>query len=256
MGYAAKGTVYGLAGALTFAAAFDLGGQSTGKTGVIKFLEEQSWGKVILILLALGLFCYAFWRFYESLKDPENVGTDKKGKAQLVAYFLSGVLYTGLAVYTLMQLKSGGSSGTGTGEDVSRGLSTDTRDIFLLAVSLGLFIKGIYQFIVAYRGKFISKYHLDDIRSRKTRKAVRNIGYAGLYSRGVVVLVLAFIAIRGTSWVGSGGQGGVGGMNEAFSFLRDAGGPWLVGIIALGLMCYGIYMLVLSRYRRFGSDPE
>lgn len=27
-------------------------------------------------------------------------------------------------------------------------------------------------------------------------------------------------------------------------------GPWLLGIVALGLMLYGVYSLVLARYRR------
>jgi Domain of Unknown Function (DUF1206) len=27
-------------------------------------------------------------------------------------------------------------------------------------------------------------------------------------------------------------------------------GPWVLGVVALGLVAYGLYMLVLARYRR------
>lgn len=250
-GYAAKGAVYTLAGGLTVAAALSLGKESTGKTGAIQFLEGQVLGQVILVLLALGLFCYAFWRFYQSIRDPENVGSDKKGKTKLFAYFLSGLLYVALAVYTLMQLQPGNSQGSGN--QVFQDMSGTTRNIIFLILGIGLIIKGGYQILQAYQGKFISKYHLDDIRTIKTRQLVRSIGYAGLYARGVVILILAYISIRATPWVGTGGQGDVGGMPQAFSFLREAGGPWLVGIVAVGLLCYGLYMLILSRYRQFDS---
>ncbi len=249
MGYAAKGVVYSLAGGLTVAAALSLGKETTGKTGAIKFLEDQVLGQVILVLLSLGLFCYAFWRFYQSLRDPEQVGSDNRGKAKLFAYFISGLIYIGLAAYTLMQLQAGNSSGSGN--RIYQTLSGTTRDIVFALFAIGLVIKGGYQFVQATRGTFISKYHLDDIRTTETRRLVRNIGYAGLYARGLVMLILAYIFIRATSWLQTGGDEQVGGMSRAFSFLREAGGPWLVGVIALGLLCYGLYMLILSRYRQF-----
>lgn len=249
MGYAAKGVVYSLAGGLTVAAALSLGRQTAGKTGAIKFLEDQVLGQILLVLLSVGLFCYAFWRFYQSLRDPEHVGSDKRGKAKLFAYFISGLIYIGLAVFTMMQAWSGTNSGSGDG--MFQSLSGSTRNYVFAIVAIGLVIKGGHQFLQAARGTFISKYHLDDIRNIKTRRLVRNIGYAGLYARGVVLLILAYIFFRATTWIGAGGEEQVGGMSQAFSFLREAGGPWLVGLIALGLLCYGLYMLILSRYRQF-----
>lgn len=62
-GYVAKGTVYGITGVLTFLAAFNLGGEKTGQLQVLKFLDEQSSGNALLILMGLGLLSYSEWRF-------------------------------------------------------------------------------------------------------------------------------------------------------------------------------------------------
>lgn len=118
VGYVAKATVYGIMGILTFLAAFNMGGQKSSNLQVIKFLENQAFGNALLVLIGLGLLCYSAWRFIQSIQDPENIGEDRKGKGKRVAYFISAVLYLGLAVYAFMKLinagsSSGGSSGGG-----------------------------------------------------------------------------------------------------------------------------------------------
>ncbi|HSP82353.1 MAG TPA: DUF1206 domain-containing protein [Gillisia sp.] len=51
VGYLAKGIVYGLTGILTFLAAFDMGGEKTDQLRVLEFLDEQTFGNILLILL-------------------------------------------------------------------------------------------------------------------------------------------------------------------------------------------------------------
>ena len=70
VGYVAKGTVYAIVGVLTFKAAFNMGGQKAGKMQVLQFLDHQTFGNVLLVLMGLGLCCYAGWRFIQSLKNP------------------------------------------------------------------------------------------------------------------------------------------------------------------------------------------
>ncbi|NJW54882.1 DUF1206 domain-containing protein, partial [Salinimicrobium oceani] len=115
-GFVAKGVVYGIIGILTFKAAFDMGGQKAGQMQVLEWLEKQTFGNILLVLMALGLLCYAAWRFVQAVKDPEHIGDDKKGKAKRTGFFFSGLLYLGLAV--LAALKAFGSS---TGSSGSSG---------------------------------------------------------------------------------------------------------------------------------------
>ena len=67
-GLIAKGIVYCLIGILAFMAAFSIGGQSSRnatKKGVFSFIEAQPAGKVLLAIIALGLFCYTIWRLVQ-----------------------------------------------------------------------------------------------------------------------------------------------------------------------------------------------
>jgi hypothetical protein len=58
---------YALTGILAFMAAFDMGGEKAGKLHVIEILGNQAFGKWLVILLGLGLLCYATCVFYTLL---------------------------------------------------------------------------------------------------------------------------------------------------------------------------------------------
>jgi hypothetical protein len=248
-GYAAKGFVYAMTGILAFLTAFNLGGQKAGKLQIIDFLEKQPFGKVILALLGLGLVCYAIWRFIESIRDPEGIGSDGKGVVKRVSFFISGLVYLGLGVFAIVDIfsepsKSGGNSL----------LAGETGRYIFLAVGICLAIKSVYQFVKAYKGDFLKQFNLSTMADPKKRTALKNLGYAGHVARGIVVGIVAYFFIK--AGIRSGGSSGeVKGTAEAFSFLQGStAGPWLLGVVALGLVCYGIYMFAKAKYRTFNTS--
>ncbi|MGB5820174.1 MAG: DUF1206 domain-containing protein, partial [Saonia sp.] len=112
IGYVSKGTVYVLTGVLAFSAAFGMGGAAKGKLGILEFLQKQHFGNVLLGLLALGLLCYGFWRFLQSIQDPEDIGTDSKAIGKRLGFFLSGLFYTTLAIFSVLKiLNTSGTNG-------------------------------------------------------------------------------------------------------------------------------------------------
>ncbi len=246
VGYVAKATVYGIMGILTFLAAFNMGGQKSSNLQVIKFLEDQAFGNALLVLIGLGLLCYSAWRFIQSIQDPENIGDDKKGKGKRVAYFISAVLYLGLAVYAFMKLiNAGSSSGGGSG-----GGLTGTLGVVVFAIiGIGLIVASIAQFNKAKSKKFLEDFGYNSITDEKKRKTVKNTGYLGLIARGVIFGVLSYIFIRAAV---ESNTSDMKGTTDAFSFLQDSPyGSWLMGLVAAGLVCYSIYVFMLARYRKF-----
>lgn len=245
VGYVAKATVYGITGILTFMAAFNMGGQKSSKLQIIEFLEKQPFGNALLILIGLGLLCYAAWRFIQSLSDPENIGDDKKGKGKRVAYFISAVIYLGLSVYAFMTLIKAGSSGGSSG-----GGLTGTLGVVVFAViGAGLAIAGIFQFKKAKTKEFLQDFGYDSISDEKKRKTIKNTGYLGLIARGIIFGVLAYIFIRGAL---ASNTSNMKSTTDAFSFLQESQyGSWLMGIVAAGFVCYSIYVFMLARYRKF-----
>jgi uncharacterized membrane protein YidH (DUF202 family) len=232
-------------GILTFLAAFNMGGQKSSNLQVISFLEKQAFGNVLLILIGLGLLCYSAWRFIQSIQDPENIGDDKKGKGKRVAYFISAVLYLGLAVYAFMKLINAGSSGGGSG-----GLLTGTLGVVVFAgIGIGLIIASFFQFKKAKTKEFLQDFGYDSISDEKKRKTIKNSGYLGLIARGIIFGVLAYIFIRAAI---ASNTSNMKGTTDAFSFLQESQyGSWLMGLVAAGFVCYSIYVFMLAKYRKF-----
>ena len=246
VGYGAKATVYGIMGILTFLAAFNMGGQKASNLQVIEFLEKQAFGNVLLVLIGLGLLCYSAWRFIQSIKDPENIGDDKEGKGKRVAYFISALIYLGLAVFAFMQLiNAGSSSGGGSG-----GGLTGTLGVVVFAIiGLGLAIASFAQFKKAKTKEFLEDFGYDSITDEKKRKTIKNTGNLGLIARGIIFGILAYIFIKAAI---ESNTSDMKGTTDAFSFLQESDyGSWLMGLVAAGFICYSIYVFFLARYRKF-----
>lgn len=247
-GYISKGTVYAVTGVLAFGAAAGLGSQSKGKLGVLEFLQNQPFGNVILGVLAIGLLCYAFWRFFQSIRDPEHIGTDAKAVGKRIGFFLSGLVYLGLAVFSAYQIfRDAGGGGQGKSGDGSM-LPQELLPYVFYAIAIGLALKSVFQFVTAYKGEFLDKFHLNSLSNINTRKTIKWLGYVGMISRGIVVGIISYFFFRAADGAGSEDMKGTA---EAFSFLRASSGPWLVGLVAFGLICYGSYMFMMAKYRRF-----
>ena len=82
IGYAARGVVYVLLGILAVSAAF-AGGDTADSRGALASLLDKPFGQVLLALTAVGLACFALWRFVQAAADTEHKGAEGKGLRQL-----------------------------------------------------------------------------------------------------------------------------------------------------------------------------
>ena len=250
IGYLAKGLIYLITGILAFGASTGLGNSSEGKLGVLKFLEKQTFGQILLMILGVGLLCYSFWRLFQSIKDPENIGKDTKGMGKRLGFLFSGIFYSGLGVYAFKQaFQYLGSSDNNSGAGL---LTSSGANFIFIAIGIGVAIKSVFQFRKVYKGNFLEKFDLTSIGNLNTRKIVKRLGYAGITARGIVAGIVAYFFIEAGMTVGMN-SGDVKGTKEAFSFLRETQGAWLMGIVAMGLICYGCYMFVMAKYRSFSA---
>src|SRR5579884_3974327 len=92
-GYAAKGVVYVLIGVLAVLAGFGHGGSTTDRKGALITLHNQPFGVVLLIIVAIGLLCYALWSFIQAIFDTEGKGHEAKGIIARIGYAAVGVSY-------------------------------------------------------------------------------------------------------------------------------------------------------------------
>jgi negative regulator of sigma E activity len=251
LGYAAKGMVYGLVGVLAVQAALGQGGQTTDAKGVLQTIAQAPFGRVLLALVALGLLGHAVWRFVQAIMDTENKGSDAKGLGTRAAYAGIGVVYVGLALAALrLVLGSGGtrSSDQSTQDWTARLLAQPSGRWLVALVGLIVIGVGLYQFYRAYSAKFREKLNLSEMSPTEETWATR-IGRVGFTARGVVFGIIGvFLLIAALQAQPQEARGLAGALQTLAQ--QQPYGPWLLGIVALGFVAYGLFMLVQARYRR------
>lgn len=251
-GYAAKGVVYGIVGLLAAQAAFGAGGKTTDTQGALQEIVTQPFGQILLALVAIGLFGYVIWQFVQAIKDPEHKGTDAKGILQRIGYAISGIIYAGLALSAVRIILGSGGGNSNSTEDWTARLLAQPFGQWLVG-TIGAFIIGLgfYQFYKAFTTKFRKEFNLTDL-SDTEQKSVKGISRFGLAARGVVFCIIGFFLIQAAR---QSDATEVQGLGEALQTLsQQPYGKWLMGIVALGLIAYGIYMVMQARYRRI--DPS
>jgi hypothetical protein len=106
---------------------------------------------------------------------------------------------------------------------------------------------GLAQFVEAYRGSFLEKLREQEL-SQDTRRLVELAGRLGYGARGVAFsLIGGFLVLAGIEAQPEEARG-LGG--ALASLASQPFGPWLLGVVAVGLIGYGVHMLVAARYRR------
>ena len=252
LGYAAKGVVYVIVGGLAAAAALGRGGQTTGSRGALQTLLEQPFGRVLLGVVAFGLACYAAWQFIRAVEDPEREGTEGKAIAKRAGFFISGVIHVGLVVAAVQMVGGKGGGGDGSGDSGAQDWTAKLMSYPLgqwLVAGVGLAIAGygLWQIIRAYKADLDSQLVLSKLGAM-AQGWVRRISRFGMAARGVVFGIIgAFLVVA--AWHANPGEArGVGGALD--SLQGRSYGPWLLGVVALGLVAYGVYEFVRARYRR------
>ena len=249
-GYVAKGIVYAIVGLLAVQVALGNGGKTTDTKGALATIAAQPFGKFILALVAFGLIGYVVWRFVQAIQDPDHRGHDADDIVRRIGYGISGLIYASLAFTAIQLILNANQSASG-------GSTKQTWTARLLAQPFGQWLVGVigaiiigygfYQFYKAYKAKFRQKMKLHEMSSTEETWATR-AGRLGLAARGVVFVIIGFFVIQAARQYDTSE---VKGLDGALSTLaQQPYGPWLLGIVAIGLIAYGIYMFAQAEYRR------
>jgi hypothetical protein len=146
-----------------------------------------------------------------------------------------------------------GSGGPGSSDKKSKDWSGKAmHDIpggrwLVVIVGLGLIAGGIGIGIAALKTKFEKKLKTHEM-SPKVRKAVTTVGVIGKSTRAIVYAAAGvFLAYAGITF-DPGKAKGVDGTLRQFS--HTPAGPWLLVLVALGLIVFGVYSFCEARWRR------
>jgi hypothetical protein len=251
-GHVAIGIVYATIGVLAALTALSQGGGTTDSHGALAWIVLAPFGRVLLGALALGFAGYAAWRFVQAIRDTESKGTDLMGVLNRLVYAFIGATYGALAL-SAFDLARGhgersGDSGDAAAQDWTAWLlSQPFGQVLVAAVGLGIIGVGLVQLYLAYSGKCSDSLQTSEL-SQALARLVRAAGRIGFTARGIAFAIIGALLLVAAVHARSDEAQGLGGALGALA--QQPFGPWLLGIVASGLLVYGVFMMLKARYGR------
>jgi hypothetical protein len=251
-GHFAIGVVYATIGVLAAQTALSSGGETTDSHGALGWIVQAPFGRVILAALALGFAGYAIWRFMQAVRDTEAKGTTPMGVLNRLVYAFIGATYGLLAVsavdLALGNAASGGDSGDAAAQDWTAWLLAQPfGQVLVAAAGLGIIGVSLVQFYLAYSGKCCDSLQTSEL-SQMQERLVRAGGRIGFTARGISLTIVGILLLVAAYDARSDEVRGLGGALATLA--QQPFGPWLLGIVATGLVFYGAFMMVKARYGR------
>ncbi|WP_421991328.1 DUF1206 domain-containing protein [Qipengyuania sp.] len=236
VGYFSRAILYSVLGLIALTSA---GRISEGTNGIFQAIQDFPLGTAILWLMVVGLFAYALFRFASTFFDIENHGSDKTGWAKRIGHAGSAIGHLALAYSAFNFATSGSDSGGGAQEAASGVLSMEFGGAILGLLGVAFFITAFFQAKKGLSGSFMNRI------SAQAPSQTRLIGGIGYVARAVVFLVIGWSLFR-TGFM-AGGSDQVKTLGDAVASL--AGEGVIFTLVAIGLLAFGLFSLVLARYR-------
>ena len=246
-GFLARAAIYFIVGVLALELGLGVGGKATNQQGALATIARQPFGKVLLILVAIGLAGYATWRLTRAALGHGPEESDS-GKDRVTA-LISGVIYAGLCVIAIqILLGSSGGNGSGQTHKATAGVLGWPGGTWLVGLAgLVLIGVGLFQGYRAFSRDFMEDAKVEEM-SPRVRDGYAWIGSFGYLARMVVFCIVGALLIKAAVEFDPNKAVGLDG-----ALAKVAGqsyGHLLLGIVAAGLIAFGTYSLADARYRR------
>ncbi len=242
VGYAAVGLLYVVVGFVAARIAF-LGSRDriAGMHGALKVLLNQTEGVWIVAAMATGLIAFAVWRFLQVVSTRGASFLTRAG------WLVTAIGYTALAVtgVRLLVRAREGFSLHRFGLDWL--LASPSGRIALQTAGVILIVAGAVAIVQSVSGRL--PRWLASAGTLRRRDIARRLARIGLFARGIVGGVMGLLVLRAVADHDPREVVEIGGSLQEISHQSPAG-PLLMGVVAIGLLFYGIAMWAVAASAR------
>lgn len=252
-GLAVRGVMYLVSALLTVRIAFGSppDEEGPGKTGALETVAQQPFGRVAMVVLAVGLAGYAVWRFIAAWKydgDPDD-GAWKVWRKR-ISYVGRGLVYVGAFVTAVSLVFDGDtgseqSQGGESGKDIERVFDLPAGRWIVLAIGLGVLAAAVYNGYRAVSSKYREKW--DGEMSATERRWAIVVSEVGLVGHMAIFGLIGFFLTRAAVEFDPDEPES---LDQAVRALADtAYGTSALLALAAGMVAYAAFSFVEARWR-------
>jgi len=214
--------------------------------GAFRTIAAQTYGQVLLWIVAIGLLGYALWQLLAAFSGPTR-GGDAKSGGKRALYLVKTVLYLALA-WTAASIAAGAGGGSSSTSFTADLMKDDFGRALIGLVGAVIAVAGLVLIWQGWSTDFEKKLKREQM-GPSTYKVVRRLGQVGYIARGAVFTLVGILVIYAAI---SFEPAKARGLDAALQAVAQApGGQVLLTIAAIGLMAFGLYSCTEARYRRF-----
>jgi hypothetical protein len=248
LGYAAKAVIYGIVGVLAILTAVNRGGSITDPSGALRLVLTRPFGRILLLVLAIGLCGYAAWRLLDAVMDPDRAGTSPQGWVTRIGNAVRGCVYGALGLEAMRLLR--GLRGSASNEAelwTARIFDWPFGQLLIGIVGAIVATYGASQFVQAVRGAHGAKLDWSPIPF-EFRPLLKKISRFGVAVRGCLITTLGVFLVRAA--LSHDPNQAAGARESLLQLGRLFEGRWFLAVIAAGVIAYAVDQAIHARCRR------
>jgi hypothetical protein len=244
LGYLAKGLIYSLIGVLALRVSLGQSGRLTDPSGVLRTVMSQPFGRIMLIIIGVGIVGYAAYYIFEAAADLRRHGGGGRGWTARSLTMIKAAVYGAIGVQALMVVFFDRRPVDRTEQSAGAIMQLPLGDWLLVAIGIGVVIYGISQLQMVWRGGADDDINVPEVK--REAPWILPLGRFGTAARSVILLLMGATFAR-SGWRGRAAD--ADGYREALRTVASFD-PWLLTAIGAGLLCFGLYQLCHARYAR------
>ncbi|MFD6157160.1 DUF1206 domain-containing protein [Nocardia sp. NPDC060256] len=250
-GFIARGIAYLTIGIIGFMLAIGTAEHEPDGGGALAAIATKPLGYLLLWILVFGFAALVVWRVTQVVSARRTVS----GRHRFYAV-ISGIVYALAFLGTFRYVVHGRTpkpSDAIARDLTGRILSWDGGQIVVLLIGLAIIAFGIWQTMLGLSLAFV-----DDLRmgwmTHGSREAVIWLGRVGYLARGAIVISIGLAAVfAGLNYDPAEAKGIDAVLRD---FVTTPFGPWLLILISIGLMAFGVLSFLEAKHRRtYGGVP-
>jgi Domain of Unknown Function (DUF1206) len=246
-GLVSRGVMYVLVGIIAVQIALEGSRQQADRTGAVRLVAHTPFGAVILWLLVAGFAGMTLWRLSEAVWGSGEAGGRKATTrvANLVRAVFYGAVTFGILEYAL-GIGQPSSSDQQSQDLTATALKHHGGPAIVAIAGAVVIVVGLYGIYQAYKLKFRKNLRMASA-SPATRAAVSRLGQIGGIARGLVFATVGVFLVIAAK---DANPRQAKGLDSALRALAHTPlGPWLLVVVALGLVIFGVYSWCEARWR-------